>query len=141
MATVNINDRASVEAIYTVNTFEHDAARNARGEAAVLHGLKILSEADADGNMDLLPAAQHVAERDPEGDSIFLVPQLSTAGATYLDGAYGGSAAPTDDGIIAKGGRLPSLYRRGYRNRAHGRFQSAGGTRRRASQRLPRRLN
>lgn len=95
MAKANINDRSSFERIYDRHTFEQDAASNARSKATVVHGVKILSAPDADGQVEISRASHHVAEGNPEGDTIF-VPAFSLHDSTAADGnTYAGSAAPT----------------------------------------------
>lgn len=95
MAKANINDRASIEKIYSVNAWERDATRNAQGSAAVIHGVNILSAPDASGTFDLDPASQHVGERDPEGDSIFLPAFEADAAAAVAGSTYSGGLSPT----------------------------------------------
>lgn len=98
MAVANINDRSSVERIYDRNTFERDAASNARSKATVVHGVKILSAPDAEGRVEISRASHHVAEGNPEGDTIF-VPAFSLHDSTAADGnTYASSVAPTGSG-------------------------------------------
>jgi hypothetical protein len=97
MAKANLNDRASIEAIYPETRWEQDAARNTQGNAAVIHGVKILSEPDADGSFELKPMAQHVGEGDRESDVIFLPAFEADAGGSQPGSTYGSSAAPTAD--------------------------------------------
>jgi hypothetical protein len=90
MAKANLNDRAGIENIYPEARWERDAAR-------IIHGVKILSEPDGGGSFELLPMAQHVAERDPESDVIF-IPAFEADAAYAVSGStYGGSVAPTAD--------------------------------------------
>ena len=77
MARANLDDRASIEAIYSREAFRQDAGVNATGKTPVLHGVRILSEPDEAGSFELVRADQHTGERDPEGDSVFLPPQLA----------------------------------------------------------------
>ena len=94
MAEANINDRASIERIYDRTTFERDAASNARSKATVVHGVKILSAPDADGRVEISRASHHVAEGNPEGDTIF-VPAFRLHDSTAADGdTYAGSVEP-----------------------------------------------
>jgi hypothetical protein len=74
MGSANVNERASVEAIYPREAFEADAARNSRGKAAVLHGLLIASEVSESGAFALQRAKRHIGENDPLGDTRFLAP-------------------------------------------------------------------
>ncbi len=102
MAKANLNDRASIEKIYPEAQWEKDAARNTQGSAAVIRGVKILSEPGDDGSFELKPMAQHVGEGDPESDVIFL-PAFEADAAAASDGStYGGSAAPTADHDTAR---------------------------------------
>jgi hypothetical protein len=95
MLTANVNDIASLERAYAQDAFEQDAARNARGESSVRYGVNILSEAAADGSFKLLRGSQQVAEKDPEGDSIFLAPSWRSAARVSTDGsARDGGLAP-----------------------------------------------
>lgn len=98
MSRVNLHDRAGIESVYPLDTFLSDAGRNGVGHASVLHGLKILSQPDADGSFELIAAHQQVGERNPEGDAIFLPP--------FLPGPVGATGSDTDSGREA-GGELP----------------------------------
>ena len=49
MHKANVNDRASVEAIYPQVAFDEDAGRNALADAPVVHGLRIDSAPDPQG--------------------------------------------------------------------------------------------
>lgn len=80
MASANVNDRASIEAIYPRAAFEADAAQNARDKAAVLHGVAIASEVAESGAFALQRARRHVGENDPLGDTLFLAPFLPDEG-------------------------------------------------------------
>ena len=97
MAKANLNDRGSIEKIYPESAWEKDAAGNARGGAAIVHGVKILSQPEADGSFELTAMSQHVGERDPESDVIF-IPAFEADAAAAADGAtYAGSVAPVTD--------------------------------------------
>jgi hypothetical protein len=90
MAFANLNDRATVEAIYPREAFESDAAQNSRGKAAVLHGLLIASEVAESGAFELKRAKRHAGENDPLGDTRFVAPFLREAdGAMEQISAYG----------------------------------------------------
>ncbi|AWB07033.1 hypothetical protein A6A40_18275 (plasmid) [Azospirillum humicireducens] len=94
MAKANINDRSSIERIYDRPSFERDAAANARSKATIVHGVKILSAPDADGQVEISRASHHVAEGNPEGDTIF-IPAFSLHDSTAADGnIHVGSVAP-----------------------------------------------
>lgn len=82
--------------IYDRAAFEQDAARNARGNAEVLYGVTILCVRE-DGHVDIRRTAQQIAERDPEGDSIFVPAYRSYAASATDGGAYQGSLVPPDE--------------------------------------------
>lgn len=94
MTRANINDRTTIEKIYGSDAWEHDAARNAQGNASVIHGVTILSAPDADGGFDLAPASRGVAENDPESDDIFLPAFEPDAAAAEAGSTYAGSVEP-----------------------------------------------
>jgi hypothetical protein len=90
MPEANINDRASIEAIYPREVFRSDAARNSDAKAAVLHGVSIASEVSEGGAFALQRASRHVGEGDPLGDTLFLAPFLGDAyAAMEQTPAYG----------------------------------------------------
>jgi hypothetical protein len=99
MGSANVNDRASVEAIYPREAFEADAARNSRSKAAVLHGLLIASEVSESGAFELQPAKRHVGEQDPLGDTLFLAPFPRDAGATMQQTPAYGAAEEKPGGL------------------------------------------
>ncbi|PWC31374.1 hypothetical protein [Azospirillum sp. TSO35-2] len=100
MAEANVNDRSSVERMYDKDTFEQDAAWNARGKATILRGVKILSAPDDEGRIELSRASQHAGEGNLEGDSVF-VPAYKVQDALSTDGnAYSSSVEP----VSPKGG-------------------------------------
>jgi len=72
MQTVNINQRETLESFYPLDSFVHDASQNARGKAAVMHGLRILSAPDGQGVFKVSKAQQNVAEDDGNHDALFL---------------------------------------------------------------------
>jgi len=72
MQTVNINQRETLESYYPLDSFVHDANQNARGKAAVLHGLRILSAPDADGTFKLTKAQHNFAENAEDQNALFL---------------------------------------------------------------------
>lgn len=92
MPQFNVNDRTGIERFYPADEFMQDAGRNALADAAVLYGVRIMSEPDAKGAFELVRAKQQVGERDPQGDTIFLPPALvSDAQALRKgDNAYAG---------------------------------------------------
>jgi hypothetical protein len=61
-AQANLNDRRSIERIYSPDAFARDAAENDRHRIEVLKGVRIASAPDADGNFALEPAAQYAGE-------------------------------------------------------------------------------
>ena len=83
----NVNDRASIEAVYSYEAFRTDAARNSVGNASVLHGLTILSQPDAAGLFEIAAAKRQSGERDPEGDTVFVPPFLESEDSAE-DGGY-----------------------------------------------------
>ncbi|MFC5068713.1 hypothetical protein [Flaviflagellibacter deserti] len=103
MAKANVNDRDSIELIYDQSVFEHDAARNARGESAVVHGLNILSAPDGNGTIEIARASRHIAERDPEGDSVFIAAYRARATTADDANAYAGSISPSSEAVNDNG--------------------------------------
>ena len=81
MTAANVNDRSTVEAIYPREAFQSDAAENSRAKTAVLRGVLIASAASESGAFAFHRASRHVGEKDPLGDTRFLAPFLSEAGA------------------------------------------------------------
>jgi hypothetical protein len=61
-APANINDRRSIERVYSPDAFAHDAAENDRHRIEILKGVRIASAPDEDGNFALEPAAQYAGE-------------------------------------------------------------------------------
>jgi len=72
MQSVNINQRETLESYYPLDSFVHDANQNARGKAAVMHGLRILSAPDGDGAFKITKAQHNVAEDTADQDALFL---------------------------------------------------------------------
>jgi hypothetical protein len=106
MSSANVNDRATIEAIYPREAFESDAAQNSRGKAAVVHGLLIASEVAESGVFELKRAKRHAGENHPLGDTRFIAPFLREAYAVLEQTpAYG---APKE-----KAGGLEKVERRG----------------------------
>lgn len=89
MQRPNINDRGTVERIYPRAVFQQEANANARGNASVLSGVRIVSAADESGAFDLVRASRHAGESDPSDGAIFLPPAVP--------GAAPGSPAPAWD--------------------------------------------
>jgi hypothetical protein len=79
MQRPNINDRGTIERIYPRAVFQQEANANARGDASVLKGVRIVSAADAAGTFDLVRASRHAGESDPSDGAIFLSPTAQAA--------------------------------------------------------------
>ncbi|WP_029007222.1 hypothetical protein [Azospirillum halopraeferens] len=75
----NVNDRASIEAVYPKADFDQDAHQNTRDRARVHHGLAILSAPAADGSFSIAREHRHVAETQEGSHSYFLFPLLDPA--------------------------------------------------------------
>jgi hypothetical protein len=73
---INIRNRVEIEAFYPVHDFEHEASLNSISDRVVTNGVLILSELDDHGFVRLARARRHVAEADPEGDTVFVAPML-----------------------------------------------------------------
>ena len=123
----NINDVSSLERLYSRDDFERDAAQNARDKATVLRGLKVLSAPDGEGYFAVSRASQHVGERDPEGDSVFLAPQLSQSGAAQPGSAYDNSLEPEKSPSASGGGEYAAFLRGVMETAKSARFKSAIG--------------
>lgn len=76
MQTANVNDPASLEAIYSRDDFERDSRLNIDGKATVHHGLAILSAPGADGRFALARENRHVGDLDNGAHSLFVYPTL-----------------------------------------------------------------
>ncbi len=76
MTSANVNDRAGIERLYPREAFRSDAAKNARGKAAVLHGVLIASEVSESGDFTLQRIRRQTGESDPLGDTSFWRPSL-----------------------------------------------------------------
>lgn len=74
MSHANINDRASIEAIYPRAVFLRESNANVRARATMLRGLSIRSAPDGAGYVEIARAAQHVGEQKPDGGALFLCP-------------------------------------------------------------------
>ncbi len=105
MTAANVNDRDSIARIYPREAYEEDAGLNALAKSAVLHGVRILSEPDETGAFRLARAQRQVAERDPEGDTVFLAPYLADElDALRRDPVYGGPEEKDGLSVIAPRG-------------------------------------
>ena len=98
MSRANINDRSSLERLYPRNVWAQDAGRNADAKAEVLHGVRIASPVDENGDFDLVRASHHVAEINSEGDVVFLFPQMGDDYAALMqkETDYGGAEEKGD---------------------------------------------
>lgn len=94
--SANINDRTSIQNIYPMDAWEQDGSRNAKGNAAVVYGVKILSAPDKEGAFNLKRVSQHVAENDPESDEVFLTPFESGASEAEAGSTYSGGVQPQE---------------------------------------------
>lgn len=94
MPQANVNDRASVEQIYSLEQFRRDAGANSMAKTAVHHGVAILSPPDAEGAFEARRLARQVGENDPEADARFLAPFLRSDAASFAQKpeSYGGTA-------------------------------------------------
>ena len=96
MHKANVNDRASVEAVYPQAAFDEDAGRNALADAAVVHGLRIDSAPDPQGWFALARARHHVGELTGFKEAIFLRPEEPHLSAPLLGSDPDGTAqSPT----------------------------------------------
>lgn len=103
MTSASIHDRSSVERLYPRDAFEADAGSNALAKTAVLHGLRILSGPDANGEFRLARASQHVGEvhvgeAQGRGNGLFLAPNLGANFAALMQSEtdYGGQEEKGD---------------------------------------------
>jgi hypothetical protein len=108
MTAANVNDRASIERLYPRDAFAADAAHNADGKAAVLHGVLIASEVSESGAFTLQRIRRQAGENDPLGDTLFLAPfappalrQMTSYGGPAEDhGDPAARLAPNYEGFI-----------------------------------------
>ena len=97
MAEANINDRASIERLYSRADFEREAGGNSDAKATVHRGLRIVSPVDANGRFSIERGSRHVGESDPEGDTVFVAPFLRQAYAPLQQSdTYGGPVESGD---------------------------------------------
>lgn len=96
MGTANINDRASLEKLYSREQFEQDAARNIAVNTSVVHGLLVTSAPDGTGAFSVAGLSRQVGEGDPEGDSLFFIPHLHEASEGLVAAPYGGERERAD---------------------------------------------
>lgn len=102
----NINDPSSIERVYPRSAYDEDVGENSRATAEVLHGVRIVSAAAADGSFDLVRASRQVGEIDVESDSVFLFPVLpgQTDAPVRHDAGYG-DAHPDPNALPPDGSR------------------------------------
>jgi hypothetical protein len=101
MRRPNINDRGTVEGIYPRAVFQQEANANARADASVLKGVRIISPADESGTFDLVRASRHAGESDPSEGAIFLAPSAQQAKPGAPAPAWDDAYARFIDEIIA----------------------------------------
>jgi hypothetical protein len=71
MAKANIHDRESMGRVYPPEAFARDAGQNDRQKIELLHGVRIGSAPDQDGDFDLEPASLQAGEVP---GAVFLAP-------------------------------------------------------------------
>jgi hypothetical protein len=99
MQSARIDDRGSIEAIYPPAAFDADAARNAVGDADILHGLRIEAAPDAEGWFIFSHSRQHAGEAKDPTEALFLFPDgehLLAAAASSLRAEDGTTAGPDE---------------------------------------------
>lgn len=85
MPTANIRDRASLEAIYPRDAFAIDAASNDRQAVETLHGVRVASAPDENGDFALERAALQAGETP---GALFLTPFRRPSPDGGSDGGY-----------------------------------------------------
>jgi hypothetical protein len=85
MKTVNINRRDSIEGFYPRDAFDHDARQNSEAKITVLHGIRILSAPDENGDVQVARTRHHVSENAPDGDALFLAPYMGDDNARFME--------------------------------------------------------
>jgi len=101
MQRPNINDRGTVEGIYPRAVFQQEANANARADASVLKGVRIVSPVDQSGAFDLVRASRHVGESDSSDGAIFLAPSAQQAKPGAPAPAWDDAYSHFIDAIIA----------------------------------------
>ena len=102
MPEANINDRTSVERLYPRDDFEREARANSDAKGTVHRGLRIVSAVDQDGRFSAERGSRHVAESDPEGDTVFVAPFLVRAHAPLQQSDTYGGPAETGEALPAR---------------------------------------
>ncbi len=103
MSTARINDRSSLERVYPREAFEQDSRDNARADASVIGGVRILSAPDEAGAFAIARARQQVGEGDPEGDTLFIAPSPpETPAGLKAGGGYGGGEETVAEAAAAR---------------------------------------
>lgn len=70
----NINDRATIERIYSRQDFDQDVGANSDPKTTVLRGVRIIGPPDPDGTFQLTRASRHVGEEGSVSDTAFVAP-------------------------------------------------------------------
>ena len=103
MAQANVHDRLTIERLYPRDAFDRDSRMNADVKTEILHGVRVVSAPDANGDFRLARASRHVAEQNPEGDVIFVVPHRYQGDDALMQGPdYGG---PEEKSDASRGGQ------------------------------------
>lgn len=74
MKIVDPEDRAALEANYTLDDFLRDANRNMDPKTSVLHGIRMTAAPGGGGKVALSHVTRHVGEDAPDQDAVFLAP-------------------------------------------------------------------
>ena len=103
MAQANVHDRLTIERLYPRDAFDRDLRKNADVKTEILHGIRVMSAPDANGDFILARASRHVAEQNPEGDVIFVFPHRYQGDDALMQGPdYGG---PEEKSDASRGGQ------------------------------------
>ena len=97
MAQANVHDRLTIERLYPRDAFDRDSRKNAHVKTEILHGVRVMSAPDANGDFSLARGSRHVAEQNPEGDAIFVFPHHYQGDDALMQGPdYGGPEEKSD---------------------------------------------
>src|SRR3954467_14386180 len=100
MAQANVHDRLTIERLYPRDAFDRDSRKNAHVKTEILHGVRVMSTPDANGDFILARTSRHVAEQNPEGDVVFVSPHRYQGDDALMQGPdYGG---PEEKGAAAR---------------------------------------
>ena len=103
MVQANVHDRLTIERLYPRDAFDRDSRMNADVKTEILHGVRVMSAPDANGDFSLARASRHVAEQNPEGDVIFVFPHRYQGDDALMQGPdYGG---PEEKSDASRGGQ------------------------------------